>query len=73
MNEIIPNGSNIFTQSFTQRWAQELVQDFDGRSSPDSYYSFDGFKIGGFADKFGSDRRWVCPSDVGDIFKLILG
>jgi len=73
MHEILPVGSNLFTSSFTLRMAQSVVEDFVGRPVPDSEYSFDGFKISGFEDMFGSERRYVRPVDKEKIFDLILG
>ena len=72
MSEIIPNGSHLFTQSFTQKMAQNIVQDFEGRSMPDDEFSFDGWKISGFEDTFGGDKRWIRPQDKNLVFQIIL-
>jgi hypothetical protein len=72
MREIVPNGTNIFTQSFTMKFAQDLSQGFEGRSSLDEEYNFDGFKISGFEDAFGAQKRYIKPSDKNLVFRLIL-
>jgi hypothetical protein len=72
MNEIIPNGSNIFTQSFLLKMAQDLVPDFEGRSEPDGEFNFDGYKIAGFEKAFGLDRRYIRSEDKNKVFQIVL-
>jgi len=72
MSEIIPLGSNLFTQSFTRRFSSRIADELDGRSIPDSEYSFDGFRISGFSDVFGDERRYIRPSDKSLAFQFIL-
>jgi hypothetical protein len=72
--EILPQGSNIFTDSFLTKLAQTLStqSEIDGKPEPDEEYSFDGFKIAGYETKFGLEKRYIKPEDTNKAFQIVL-
>jgi hypothetical protein len=86
MSEIIPSGKNLTSgrwtiedSSFLTKMAQDLLDNqpqqnigIEGSPMPTEIFSFDSWKIGGCASKFGSNLRYIRPEDKQKAFQIVL-
>ena len=75
--EIQPNGKSPFENSFITAFAQQIINqntqsELEGSPMPNEVYNFDAYKIAGFENHFGPQKRYIKPEDKTKAFQIVL-